>query len=169
MVHHAASSAAVVLEVADERLVAAHCNHPSFTPEEALHDARLLRERGALLEISGLNLFGRKPNRRDAAPFRALVAAGLVDLIGTDYAGGDFDPVSVPLFAMVAEGLMPLEQAIASASGRVAQRLPSITDAGLLEPGRPADLAIFSAAFDAVVAVYKRGQRVRRLMGGTWG
>jgi cytosine/adenosine deaminase-related metal-dependent hydrolase len=160
MVHHAAASAEVVLEVADRRLIAAHCNHPSFTPAEALHYARLLRERGALLELSGLNLFGRKPNPRDAAPFRALVEAGLVDLIGTDYAGGDFDPVSVPLFAMVREGLMTLEGALACATGRVAEALPSLTEAGLLAPGRPADVAVFSPAFDAVVAVYKRGRRV---------
>jgi len=160
MVHHAAASAEVVLEVADERLIAAHCNHPSFTPDEAVSYARALRERGAILELSGLNLFGANGSTSDAVPFRALVAAGLVDLIGTDYAGGDFDPVSVPLFAMVAEGLLDLPAAIACASGNVAKRLPGITDAGLLEAGRRADLCVFSARFDAVLGVYREGVRV---------
>ena len=159
MVHHAAASAEVVLEVASERLVAAHCNHPSFTPDEAVHYARALRERGALLELSGLDLFSKPRDEPDAAPFRALVRAGLVDLIGTDYAGGGYDPVCVPLFALVAEGLMPLAAAIASASGTIARRLPTVTDAGLLEPGRPADLAVFSPDFDAVTAVYVDGER----------
>lgn len=160
MVHHAASSAEVVLEVANERLVAAHCNHPSFTPEEAVHYARALRERGAVLELSGLDLFGARPDSDDAAPFRALVAAGLVDLIGTDYAGGNYDPVSVPLFAMVAEGLLSLPAAIACATGNVARRLPMVTDAGLLEAGRPADLVVFTPGFDGVLAVVKAGARV---------
>jgi predicted amidohydrolase len=160
MVHHAAASAEVVLEVASERLVAAHCNHPSFTADEAVHYARALRERGATLELSGLDLFAKGLDEADARPFRALVREGLVDLIGTDYAGGAHDPVSTPLFAMVREGLLSLPAALATATGTVAARLPTLTDAGLLEVGRPADVAVFSPQFDAVVAVYVGGQRV---------
>lgn len=160
MVHHAAASAEVVLEVASERLIAAHCNHPSFTAAEAVHYARALRERGAVLELSGLDLFSKGADEPDAAPFRALVRAGLVDLIGTDYAGGGYDPVSVPLFALVAEGLMSLPAAIATATGNVARSLPTVTNAGLLEVGRPADLAVFTPAFDGVQAVYVHGERV---------
>jgi cytosine/adenosine deaminase-related metal-dependent hydrolase len=157
LVHHAAASAQVVLEVAGERMIAGHCNHPSFLPEEAVHYARLLRERGATLELSGLNLFSKPIGLPDAEPFRALVREGLVDVVGTDYAGGDYDPVCVPLFAIYFEKLMGLAATIALATGNVVRRFPELSDAGLLEAGRPADLAWFSESFDSVLAVTKAG------------
>lgn len=157
LVHHAAASAQVVLEVAGERMIAGHCNHPSFLPEEAVHYARLLRERGATLELSGLNLFSKPAGLPDAEPFRALVREGLVDVVGTDYAGGDYDPVSVPLFAIHAEKLMGLAATIALATGNVVRRFPAFSDAGLLEAGRPADITCFSPEFDSVLAVIKAG------------
>lgn len=160
IVHHAAASAEVVLEVANERTIAGHCNHPSFLPDEAVRFARELRRRGATLELSGLDLMAKAPDLPDAAPFRALVRAGLVDVVGTDYAGSKFDPVSVPLFAIVREGLMGLPQTLALATGNVATRFPELTAAGLLEPGRPADVAVFAPGFDAVRAVFKAGERV---------
>jgi cytosine/adenosine deaminase-related metal-dependent hydrolase len=160
IVHHAAASAEVVLEVASERLIAGHCNHPSFLPDEAIHYARELRRRGATLELSGLDLFSKSPDLPDAAPFRALVRAGLVDVVGTDYAGSKFDPVSVPLFALYREGLLGLAETLALATGNVARRFPELTDAGLLEPGRPADLAVFTPAFDRVLTVVKGGASV---------
>ncbi len=160
IVHHAAASADVVVEVANERTIAGHCNHPSFLPEEAVRFARELRRLGATLELSGLDLMSKRVDLPDAAPFRALVRAGLVDVVGTDYAGSKYDPVSVPLFAIVREGLMGLPAALALATGNVARRFPELTGAGLLEPGRPADVAVFAPGFDAVQAVYKAGVRV---------
>lgn len=160
MVHHAAASAEVVIEVASERMIAGHCNHPSFLPEEAVHFARELRKRGATLELSGLDLFSKPPGLADAEPFRTLVRAGLVDIVGTDYAGGNYDPVSVPLFAMARERLLGLAETIALASGNVARRFPELTDAGLLEVGRPADLVVFGKHFDTVLAVIKGGEDV---------
>lgn len=160
IVHHAAASGDVVVEVANERMIAGHCNHPSFLPEEAVRYARELRRLGAALELSGLDLMGKRADLPDAAPFRALVRAGLVDFVGTDYAGSKYDPVSVPLFAIVREGLMDLPATLALATGNVARRFPEFTGAGLLEPGRPADLAVFEPGFDAVRAVYKGGERV---------
>ncbi|MGQ0570033.1 MAG: hypothetical protein ACT4P5_10975, partial [Armatimonadota bacterium] len=106
IVHHAAASAEVVLEIANERMVAGHANHPSFTVEESIHYARALRNRGALLEISGLNLFTRTKGTNDADPFLALVRERLVDFVGTDYAAGHYDPVSVPMSAIVRRGLI---------------------------------------------------------------
>jgi hypothetical protein len=160
IVHHAAASADVVVEVANERTIAGHCNHPSFLPEEAVRYARELRRLGATLELSGLDLLSKRVDLPDAAPFRALVRAGLVDVVGTDYAGSKYDPVSVPLFAIVREGLMDLPAALALATGNVARRFPELTRAGLLEPGRPADVAVFERGFDAVRAVFKAGARV---------
>jgi hypothetical protein len=45
-------------------------------------------------------------------------------------------------------------------SGNVARRLPGITNAGLLEAGRPADIAVFSPGLAAARAVYVDGRRV---------
>jgi hypothetical protein len=160
IVHHAAASARVVVEIANERMIAGHVNHPSFTVDEALGYARVLRERGVMLEISGLDLFTRTKGQADAEPFLALVRERLVDFVGTDYAAGHYHPQSVSLAAIVRRGLMTVPEAIALATGNVARRLPLLTDAGLLEPGRPADLAVFSPTLEAVRAVYINGRQV---------
>jgi imidazolonepropionase-like amidohydrolase len=160
IVHHAAASADVVLEIANERMIAGHANHPSFTVEESIGYAKALRAKGSTLELSGLNLFTRTKGQQDAEPFLALVRERLVDFVGTDYAAGHYDPVSTALAAIVRRGLMRVPEALALSSGNVARMLPGITSAGLLEAGRPADIAIFSPALDAVRAVYVDGRRV---------
>ena len=55
---------------------------------------------------------------------------------------------------------MSVPEAVALATGNVARRLPQIFDAGLLEAGRPADLAVFSPDLSQVRAVYVDGRRV---------
>jgi alpha-D-ribose 1-methylphosphonate 5-triphosphate diphosphatase PhnM len=160
MVHHAAASAEVVLEVANDRLIAGHCNHPSFTVEESIDYARTLRARGALLEISGLDLFTRTKGKDDVANFLALVRERLVDVVGTDYAAGNYDPVSVPIAAIVRDGLVSIPEAVALVTGNVVRRLPGVFQGGLLEPGRPADLAIFAPDLSQTRAVYVDGRRV---------
>lgn len=165
LVHHAAASADVVVSVAGERMIAGHCNHPSFLPDEAVHYARELRRLGAALELSGLNLLSGDQPKSDAEPFWALVHERLVDFVGTDYAGGDFDAVSVPLFAIVRNGAMGLAETLALSTGNVTTRFPELTDAGLLEPGRPADVAIFDAAFTSVQRVIKSGRDVHAARG----
>jgi len=160
IVHHAAASAEVVLEIASDRMIAGHVNHPSFTEEESLRYARALRGRGALLEISGLDLFTRTKGKEDAANFLALVRERLVDLVGTDYAAGNYDPVSVPLAAIVRERLMSVPETVALATGNVARHLPGVFTAGLLEAGRPADVAVFSSDLATVRAVYVDGWQV---------
>jgi imidazolonepropionase-like amidohydrolase len=160
MVHHAAASAEVVMEIANDRMIAAHANHPSFTVDESLRYARDLRARGALLEISGLNLFTRTKGQQDAEPFLALARERLVDFVGTDYAASHYDPVSTALSAIVRRGLMGAAETIALSTGNVARRLPSFTDAGLLEPGRPADIAVFSPDLASTRAVFVNGRQV---------
>lgn len=160
IVHHAAASADVVLEVANDRMIAGHCNHPSFTEEESVRYARALRAKGVLLEISGLDLFTRTKGKQDITNFLTLVRERLVDVVGTDYAAGNYDPVSVPLAGIVREGLVSMPQAVALSSGNVARRLPDVFKAGLLEPGRPADLTVFAPGLDRVHAVYVDGRRV---------
>jgi imidazolonepropionase-like amidohydrolase len=160
MVHHAAASAEVVLEVAGGRMIAGHCNHPSFTVEESIHYARALRARGALLEISGLDLFTRTKGKGDVANFLALVRERLVDVVGTDYAAGNYDPVSVPIAAIVRDGLVSIPEAVALVTGNVVRRLPGVFQGGLLEVGRPADLAVFSPDLSQTRAVYIDGRRV---------
>ncbi len=160
IVHHAAASAEVVMEIASERMVAGHANHPSFTEEESVRYARALRGRGALLEISGLDLFTRTKGTEDITNFLTLVHERLVDVVGTDYASGNYDPVSVPLAGIVRGRLMTVPEAVALSTGNVARALPGVFDAGLLEAGRPADIAVFSSTLDQVRAVYVDGRRV---------
>jgi N-acyl-D-aspartate/D-glutamate deacylase len=53
-----------------------------------------------------------------------------------------------------------MPQAVALSTGNVTRRLPGVFNAGLLEPGRPADVAVFSPGLDRVHAVYVDGRRV---------
>ena len=163
IVHHAAASAEVVTEIASERMIAGHANHPSFTEEESVRYARALRGRGALLEISGLDLFTRAKGTDDITNFLTLVRERLVDVVGTDYASGNYDPVSVPLAGIVRRRLVTVPEAVAMATGNVARALPGVFDAGLLEAGRPADIAVFSPTLDQARAVYVDGRRVAGL------
>ena len=55
---------------------------------------------------------------------------------------------------------MPGAATLALSTGNVTRRFPELTDAGLLEPGRPADLAVFDEAFTSVRRVVKGGEEV---------
>jgi imidazolonepropionase-like amidohydrolase len=160
LVHHAAASEEVTLEIAREGMIAGHVNHPTFTVPEALRSARTLRERGALLEISCLNLFTRTKGLSDVDNFLAIVRERLVDFIGTDYASGDYHPTSVALAAIVAKKLVTAAEAVAFCSGNVVRLLPEFTDAGLLETGRPADIAVFAPGLASCRRVYIDGRQV---------
>ncbi|MBM3451376.1 MAG: amidohydrolase family protein [Armatimonadetes bacterium] len=160
LVHHAAASMEVCESIANERMIAGHVNHPSFDEEESVESAKRLRNKGVLLEISALDLFTRTRGQEDIKNFLWLVRERLVDFVGTDYAGGNYHPALTGLAGIVARKLVSVPEALALSTGNVARLLPQVTDAGLLEAGRPADVAVLSQTLDAVRAVYINGSKV---------
>jgi hypothetical protein len=144
--HNAAPTAALICELATShpkaRIIAAHSNHPSFGPEECLQVATNLKERGAVIDVSTLDCISTRW-RNGPENLDALMSAGLVDTISTDFAGGDWDGILEALHRSVLLGQCSLAQAIALGTGNVARVLPEIAgDRGLLERGRRADVVI---------------------------
>ncbi|THV12747.1 amidohydrolase family protein [Rhizobium rhizophilum] len=144
--HHAAPTAATLLSLKrrlpNTRMIAAHANHPSFLPDEAVETARQLKALGVTIDVSTLDVidtrFRNRPDNLDV-----LIEAGLVDTISTDYAGGDWDTIPSALHRMTRVHGQSLPQVAALATGNVARVFPEIFgDRGLIAPGKRADIVI---------------------------
>ncbi|MCO6181042.1 amidohydrolase family protein [Ciceribacter sp. RN22] len=148
--HNAAPSAKRLIAAAEKRsrarLVAGHSNHPSFFPDEAVSIAQNLRSRGAVIDVSTLDCIGTRW-RNDAANLDALIDAGCVDTISTDFAGGHWDGILEALQRMVRKQQLSPPEAIALATGNVARAFPQMAgDRGLIEKGKRADLIVVDHA-----------------------
>lgn len=144
--HTAVPTIATLLEIARDhqagKIIAGHANHPSFTPEEAVHYAFELRRHGAIIDVSTLDCVHTRwrngPHNLDA-----LVDAGLVDTLSTDFAGGDWDSILAAIQRIVTRHQMSAAAAVALATGNVARTFPALAgDRGLIAKGKRADLAI---------------------------
>ncbi len=144
-IHHAAPTLNVTRELAylGEKLVAGHSNHPSFKTDEAIEQCRWLKERGVIIDVSTLDTFGARQLVTSTDTLYALVREGLVDTISTDYAGGNFDSIIVCIYNLVKDGVCPLPQAVAMATGNVARLFPGLApERGILAKGKVADIIL---------------------------
>ncbi len=124
------------------KMVAGHANHPSFSEEEAVHFGLELRKRGAAIDVSTLDCVHTRW-RNEPGNLDALIEAGLVDTISTDFAGGDWDSILSAVQRMVTKRQLRAPAAVALATGNVARTFPQLAgDRGFIEKGRRADLAI---------------------------
>ncbi len=144
--HNAVPTAPTLLALARRhpaaRMIAGHSNHPSFLPEEAVHYARLLRDAGVVIDASTLDCISTRW-RNDASNLDALIEAGLVDTLSTDFAGGDWDSILSAIQRIVHKGQLPLPAAIALATGNVARSIPEVAgDRGILAKGKRADIVV---------------------------
>ncbi|MBB3313384.1 imidazolonepropionase-like amidohydrolase [Rhizobium sp. BK196] len=144
--HNAAPTASQLIDLARAhpraRIVAGHSNHPSFTTKEALETAVALRDLGASIDVSTLDCISTRW-RNGPGNFDALVEAGLVDTISTDFAGGDWDGILEAVHRLVRKRLCLPAAAIAKATGNVARIFPELAgDRGLIARGKRADILI---------------------------
>jgi imidazolonepropionase-like amidohydrolase len=149
LVHNAAASMSQVSAIARTgvALVAGHSNHSSFELREALEHAGRLKELGATVDVSTLDTFGARRLTTGPELLYALFAAGLVDTISTDYAGGHHDPILLAIDRAVAAGVVRLPAAIAMATANVADAIPGIAPRrGRVVPGAIADLVVTDPA-----------------------
>lgn len=147
--HHAAPTAETLLLLKQQypalRMVAAHANHPSFLTDEAVDYAARLKDLGATVDVSTLDVVETR-FRNGPETFDALVEAGLVDTISTDFAGGDWDTIPSALHRMTRVNRKSLTEAVALATGNVGRVFPEIFgDRGLLAVGKRADLVMTEA------------------------
>lgn len=145
ILHNALPSAHHILALArafpSARLIAAHSNHPSFLPEEAIANARLLRECGVVIDVSTLDCISTHW-RNSAENLDALIGEKLVDTLSTDFAGGHWDGILEAVHRMVVKGQLSAPQALSLATGNVASIFGAFNDAGRLEIGKRADIVV---------------------------
>lgn len=145
LVHNSAPSFEKTHAIAERLgplLIAGHTNHPTFTPGEAVESGRFLQEHGVIVEVSVLDAF--RANRLVSGPehIYALLAADLVDILGTDYAGGYWDSILLGIQHMVAADVVSLPKAIRLGSRNVARAVTGVGERGELVPGKIADVVI---------------------------
>lgn len=145
ILHNALPSAHHILNLARgfpaARLIAAHSNHPSFSPEEAVANARLLRDCGVIIDVSTLDCISTHW-RNSAENLDALIGERLVDTLTTDFAGGHWDGILEAVHRMVVKSQLSAPQALALATGNVASIFGAFNDAGRIEIGKRADVTV---------------------------
>lgn len=167
IIHSASATARVMRELmeqtqgTDARIIAAHVNHTSHTPEEALELTAMGRDHGWLAEASVFDLLHRRKTVTTRDHWDTLLSMpGLVDVLGTDYGhDGDHDELISAIQDMVAYGHRTLGQAVAMVTSAVADAIPGIApERGELRKGLIADVVVTGAEdFRAVSHVFVDG------------
>jgi len=164
LVHNAAASMTQVAALAGTgvTLIAGHSNHASFGLREAVEHAVRLKEAGAIVDVSTLDTFGARRLTTGPELLYALLAAGLVDTISTDYAGGHHDPILLAIDRATRAGVVSLPAAVAMATANVADAIPGLAPRrGRVLPGAIADLVVTDPArLDRVATVMIGGEIV---------
>ncbi|MCM4083166.1 amidohydrolase family protein [Paractinoplanes hotanensis] len=149
LVHNAAASMTQVAAIAKTgvTLIAGHSNHSSFELREAVEHAERLKELGAVVDVSTLDTFGAQRLTTGPELLYAMFAAGVVDTISTDYAGGHHDPILLAIDRSTKAGVVRLPAAIAMATANVADAIPGVAPRrGRVVPGAIADLVLTDPA-----------------------
>jgi imidazolonepropionase-like amidohydrolase len=167
ILHNTPAVADMVREVAHAggvRVVAGHSNFYYKDADEAIAVARYVKECGGWVDIMGGDSNGGRKFFHNLDLHLAMIRAGVVDLLSTDYCGGFWDSMLLVLQQIVAAGALSLPQAIALVTGNVVRALPTLApNRGLVEVGKTADLAIVGAKHLADVhAVIVQGRVVYR-------
>lgn len=123
-------------------LVAGHCNHPDFLPQESVAAARACRDLGIIVDVSTIDGVSTR-RMTDCDNLLLLVREGLADTISTDYGGGGWDSMLEGLQLLVSQKLLSLPQAVALATSAPARVFPlAAGQRGRVEPGLVADLVV---------------------------
>ncbi|MEB3331769.1 MAG: amidohydrolase family protein [Synechococcaceae cyanobacterium] len=159
------------------------CSHASSMGLKRHRPCQRLAERMAAAGVSvvalpttNLWLLGREalrtPKQRVQAPIRQLQSAGVCVALGGDnvqdpwFPGGDFDPLALMRFAMVASHVVPWQREGLSPYTTAPSQLMALDWDGVLRVGGPADLLVLGAS-DWITLQARAPQR-RVLRAGRW-
>ena len=146
ILHHTPGTYELALEAAEQlggRMIAAHSNFQIADPKLAVEHASELKQRGAVIDIMSGDAWGAREFHQDFSVTLALLEAGLVDVISTDYAGGFWDPMLLVVEKAAEHGAITLEQGVRMLTSRVAEALPRFApDRGTLAGGMVADVVV---------------------------
>jgi len=155
IVHSASATSAVMAELlgrfsaTEVKVVAAHSNHPSHTPAEALAAATAWRTHGWAIEVSVFDLLHRKHTVSTREHWDVLLSEpGLVDVLATDYGSkGKHDELISAVQDVSTHGYRSLAGAVAMATSAVSDLIPGIAPRrGRLEHGWAADVVVADSA-----------------------
>lgn len=136
----------MVREIAAENrhnTIAGHSNFYYQSAEQAIEVARYVKSQGGWVDMMGGDSFGGRRFFSSLDLHLALLRAGVVDMVSTDYCGGFWDSMLQVLEACVAAGAVTLPQAVALVTGNVASILPQLApNRGFIAVGKVADLVI---------------------------
>lgn len=146
LLHHTPSTTKKVLELSDrglEGFIPCHSNC-LFTPEEAVEVGRKLRaQKGVRIDAAVFDSFTKPLIGPEPEVMDAMFREGLVDLISTDFSGGRSDSMLKGIEYVTRTGSASLAQAVATATGNVADTFPGIApQLGRIAPGYLADLLV---------------------------
>lgn len=145
IVHSAAASMDALERITAngaDYMIAGHSNHPSFEFEEGLEFAGMLKDRGAVIDISTFDTLNTG-NRQEMEYFKAFIQLGLADIVSTDYGGGNHCSILSMLGTAVRDGVVSLPGAIRLATSNPARAVPVLgQNKGLLAEGYDADIIL---------------------------
>lgn len=169
IVHNAASSAKAVYKASSlakgkATFIAAHSNHSTFTVEESLEYARKDKMEGVIIDIGTLDAFTVQKIIPDPETIFSLISYDLVDIISTDYGGGNFDSILKVVDGAFKRNLSTLPKLIRMCTSAVVESIPLIApNRGLLEKGKIADIVIIDKEdLSKVIDVVISGKQVVR-------
>ena len=96
--HHTPGTYELLVEATERlgpNLIAAHSNFQATGPDEAVRRARAIKNLGGVVDIMSGDCFGSREFFDTPDVSFAMLAAGVVDLISTDYGGGFWDSMLV--------------------------------------------------------------------------
>jgi len=144
--HHTPTTFPRLLDTADrlgDRLIAAHSNFQCTTVDDTLARARALKNKGAYIDVMGGDSFGVRMFHPLPTHAFALIEAGLVDAISTDYCGGYWDSLLRVAVEAWKAGHAPLERVIKMLTSTPAAMVPGLAPRrGAIAAGMVADLVV---------------------------
>lgn len=165
LLHHTPSTTEVVQRLAKKglrRFIPSHSNC-LFLAEEAVEiGKRLRKEEGVCIDAAVFDSFSKQVIGPPPEVLFAMFREGLVDILSTDFSGGQADSMLRGIEEAVKNGATSLPKAVATGTANVARAIPGIAPRlGKVAKGHLADLLVVDYPSISVIRqIYSNGKLV---------